>query len=34
MKFDKIARIGLLTAVGVTMLSSCHIYKIMAMGMV
>ncbi len=27
MKFDKIARIGLLTAVGVTMLSSCHIYK-------
>lgn len=27
MKFDKIVRIGLLTAVGVTMLSSCHIYK-------
>lgn len=27
MKFDNIARISVLTAVGVTMLSSCHIYK-------
>lgn len=27
MKFDNIARIGILTAVGVSMLSSCHIYN-------